>query len=287
MLAASFLIFGMMSTVAVTSSALPVASGTGYRSESAQVQADTMNDLHQATEFSTRSATQVTFTVPDRDGDNVDDTLDYFWTGLPTAELRYSYQAGPPATLLNDVQNFSLSFHDRLMTGAATAQIMDPNSWGTRWQSNPTFGYDEVFGLLDSRRRWMHATRVTLNSDETIVSISARLSFPSGGSSSVTYAIYDVGASNKPNNLITFSALITTDLEGWFTLPVTPTALTAGEYYLVLWHGHNNLSFHYDSTGGESYTRFEKVSQFGWPATWPNGPSDSRRISIYATYSQN
>lgn len=281
--AATMLMAGMASTLFISSQAMNGVGVVEERRDAAEVQADMLQDFAQADLFITRTATAATFTVPDRDGDSNEETISYNWTGAPNYELHYSCNGGPAVPLLTDVQSFNLDYSSRFMPGDASAPPpMVPDSWGNRWIRN--FGYEDIFASAHNDRRRQLATRVTLNDDQTIVSITAYLDFPFGGSSEVTYAIYDVGGSNRPENLITSSSVVTADSTGWFTLPVEPTALVADEYYLALCARSDDLNFRYESSGGETHMQNRDATRLGWSTSFSSQSEDSRKLSIYATY---
>jgi len=68
-------------------------------------------DLASATDFAERTATATTFTVPDRTGDGLPETIRYRWSGPPDGQLLRQVNGGPAAVLAEDVQHFSLSYH--------------------------------------------------------------------------------------------------------------------------------------------------------------------------------
>lgn len=74
--AAVVLMGGMASAIAVSSRSMSLAdTGAGARAVSTDVQRDFLADLQRATGFTERTATAVTFTVPDRTGDGRPETL--------------------------------------------------------------------------------------------------------------------------------------------------------------------------------------------------------------------
>jgi prepilin-type N-terminal cleavage/methylation domain-containing protein len=68
------------------------------------------SDLQTAISFAERTATAVEFTVFDRGGDGIDDTLRYAWSGTPGDPLMYSVNGGTPATLAPAVHAFSMAY---------------------------------------------------------------------------------------------------------------------------------------------------------------------------------
>ena len=112
---ASVLMAGLASCIYVASLAFDEGnSGTtaGTRM-AADVLEDVMADIHYALDFSERQPNSVTFTVPDRDGDANPETLRYAWSGTQGDPLTLEHNGGPPATIVQDVQQFNLNFLER------------------------------------------------------------------------------------------------------------------------------------------------------------------------------
>ena len=65
--------------------------------------------------------TAVTLTVPDRDGDNIPETIRYSWSGIANAPLRQEYNGVLPPEdkkqFVENVQSFSLDWLTRLVEG--------------------------------------------------------------------------------------------------------------------------------------------------------------------------
>lgn len=283
--AATMLMAGMASTLFISSQSMNGVGVVEERRDAAEVQADMLQDFAQAELFTARTATAATFTVPDRDGDASDETISYSWTGAPNYELQYAYNGGAPVPVLSNVQSFNLDYASRFITGAAAPPpTMNPNLWGNRWISGGNFGFEDIFGSSDNDRRRQIATRVTLDSDQTIVSITAYLHFPFGGNSDVTYAIYNLDNNDNPDDLITSSSVERADSSGWFTLSVAPTALVAGDYYLALCAKSDDLNFRYESSGGETHIQNRDATKLGWSNSFSSQTENNRKLSIYATY---
>lgn len=283
--ASAVLMLGLAASVFLGAQALNGTDLLDERAEAAVVQREMLTDLTQADLFTTRTATSATFTVPDRDADGDSETITWAWTGAPANELRYTLNGGPTVPLLTDVQNFSLGWSSRLMTGGASPPpTMDPDSWGNRWQTGGTFGYEELFASLDDDRRKMIATRVTLGSEETVISLTVHFSLPYGGNSDIGLAVYDVKNGN-PDHLLAHSSTFKVDTAGWVTLSIPALTLPADDYYLVLSHKDDDAHFHYESSGGETRVANRDPLKNGWPSSFPSAfSSDNRKISIYGSY---
>lgn len=67
-------------------------------------------DLAVAIEFTERSATSATFTVPDRTGDGLPETIRYVWSGVAGDPLVREFNTDKDTQFLPDVRQFSLTF---------------------------------------------------------------------------------------------------------------------------------------------------------------------------------
>lgn len=68
------------------------------------------DEIGVGTSFTVRDATGVAFTVPDRTGDGLDDTLRYAWSGKPGDPLTFAINGAAPTTLVPEVQTFALAY---------------------------------------------------------------------------------------------------------------------------------------------------------------------------------
>ena len=115
MSAASVLMAGMGSAVFLSSQAFNATeTPAARRVDAAQVQKQILDDLRYASSFSERSASAVTFVVPDRTGDGLPDTLRYAWTGAGNP-LTFALNGGTAQTLIPSVENFSLNFQTQTL----------------------------------------------------------------------------------------------------------------------------------------------------------------------------
>ncbi len=106
----AILMGGLASALYISSRALlPDATATDERNRSALALAQMEADLRLALDFSERTATAVTLTVPDRNGDSQADTIRYSWTGTAGDPLLYQYNANTAVTVATNVQQFSVS----------------------------------------------------------------------------------------------------------------------------------------------------------------------------------
>ncbi len=116
LVSSSMLVAGLASAIYISSQALDLDSSTSRQSAIAsEVLGKLTADLALARSFSERTATAVTFDVPDRDGDLHPETIRYAWSGTPGDPLTYQYNGGTETTIATDVQSFDLSALTRLM----------------------------------------------------------------------------------------------------------------------------------------------------------------------------
>ncbi len=116
MASSTLLISGLASTLYISSQALNLDDRPARQSSiAAEVLGDMMADLRHALSFSERTATAVTFTVPDRDNDGLPETIRYGWSGTPGDALTYEYNSDPVQTIAKDVQVFDLTSITRLL----------------------------------------------------------------------------------------------------------------------------------------------------------------------------
>lgn len=285
---ASILTAGLATSIAISSRSLTGGGKAVTRAKSAEVQANMLADLNQATAFSARTATSVTFTVPDRDADNLDETISYSWTGLPSARLTYSYNGSAPTTILNDIQDLQLTYAQRSIAGASSAPLLlDPTQWGTRWTSgSAVFGYETIFSSPGSNHRKQIATKVTLNEAGTLNSITAHLTTKSAAD--YRFALYThEGFENGPGLLLVQTGNGYGMANGWVTLPTPATPLAAGTYWLALSYESKEFA-HREQAGGETKINGTRATQSGYALIWGNSSSSENvKISIYANYTPN
>jgi len=103
-------------------------SGTAQRAEADQVLDKFVADVEHAISFSERTANAVTFTVPDRDGNGLPDTIRYAWSGTPGDPLTYEYNGSVAEKIAVDVHNFNLASMTRLMI----APVIPPAGGGNK-----------------------------------------------------------------------------------------------------------------------------------------------------------
>lgn len=288
MTAATFLMAGLGSSLMIASRAFDGNFPAVSRSRAAAIQEDLLVDLNQATSFVTRTADAVSFQIPDRNGDGTNETLTYAWSGLPDAELRYSENGSSPIPLLENVQDFQLTYLDRVLTGTPLPPLA-PNTWGERWAQG-TFGYPTVYGSVATGQASTVGVRAVLSQNATVKSMSAYFTVvANNGRSDVRMAIYDVDLLNRPRNLIASTGSVRVDATGWVQLAFPPTPLVAGSYVLALSiKDTSRIAASYQLSVTQAFTRNYDATRNGFDGSW--GMSDmvtAAVVSIYATYSTN
>ncbi len=115
---ATILLVGLASSVFVVSQAFDSSDVTMVRNLDAGFAADDiLSDLQFATRFTERTATAVTFKVPDRNGDGADETIRYAWAGSAGDPLTKELNGSAPVSILDDVAALNLEYFTRTMTG--------------------------------------------------------------------------------------------------------------------------------------------------------------------------
>ncbi|WP_146447492.1 PulJ/GspJ family protein [Bythopirellula polymerisocia] len=121
----SLLVAGLASSLYISSQALSDNPNSSEQSRtSAIVLHDLAADLNKAISFSERTATALTFTVPDRNGDGTSETIRYAWSGSPGDPLTYQYNGGAIVNVATDVQSFNTTALTReMMADSVVASV--------------------------------------------------------------------------------------------------------------------------------------------------------------------
>ncbi|MCH7916921.1 MAG: hypothetical protein IIC50_02925 [Planctomycetes bacterium] len=122
-LIAATLMMGIGSTMLVSVRALPQGDSASSATLTASPIVDQLAmELQNAVTINSRSATMVEFTVADRDGDEVVETLRWEWSGTAGDPLTRQYNGADPVALLEGVQALTLTYHVELLTEEITPQ---------------------------------------------------------------------------------------------------------------------------------------------------------------------
>lgn len=108
---ASILVAGLSSSLIVATRAFDdTQSEPSAVLESNVVANSIMNQMQYATRFYEKTATAVTFEVPDRDGDGFDEKFRYAWSGVVGDPLTMEYNDSAPATLVDSLQEIDFTY---------------------------------------------------------------------------------------------------------------------------------------------------------------------------------
>jgi hypothetical protein len=152
----SILLVAMGGALLLTVSAADAGNDSNAAGSQASEALSRMNaELSVAASISSFSPNSIAFTVPDRDGDGLPESIAYSWSGVAGAPLKRAYNTGTPATLVAGVQSCRVAFADRpvaqLITspeqvlqscdspaGASTLSFnTDTNNWATQYVRPP------------------------------------------------------------------------------------------------------------------------------------------------------
>jgi prepilin-type N-terminal cleavage/methylation domain-containing protein len=104
------LMLGIGSAMLFAARAMPdAASPTAAIVDAGGALEQLITDLQYAVSIKNKSATMIDFTVADRDGNDIPETIRYEWSGTAGATLTRRYNGGTVVTVLADVRDFALS----------------------------------------------------------------------------------------------------------------------------------------------------------------------------------
>ncbi len=110
----ALLVGGMASSIHIASRGLDIADGSsGGKTRTARVLDQIVRDLRHAQRFSEQTSTAVTFTVPDRNGDGMVETIRYAWNGVPGDPLTYEFNGMGSVHLAQNVDRVDFSYTTR------------------------------------------------------------------------------------------------------------------------------------------------------------------------------
>lgn len=112
-MAISTLLLGSLASLTlVATRALPTGRSDAERTLAAAAAVDQLTaDLTYATAITNAHRNAITFTVPDRTGDGVADSIQYAWSAAsPPSPLYRAVNGGEPAAIVSDVRDFALAY---------------------------------------------------------------------------------------------------------------------------------------------------------------------------------
>ncbi|MCL5280054.1 MAG: hypothetical protein M1376_09125 [Planctomycetes bacterium] len=115
---------GIGSALMIAGRAVPTAkSVTATTVAAAEALDQIVTDLQYAVSVSQRTATMIEFTVNDRNGDDIAETIRYSWGGALGSPLTRQYNGGTVENVLTDVREFNLLYTLKTIS----TQIPQPN----------------------------------------------------------------------------------------------------------------------------------------------------------------
>jgi hypothetical protein len=168
-------------------------------------------DLRDAIAFSERTASAVTFQVPDRDGDTLAETIRYSWSGTAGDPLMMEYNGGDPAQLVADVKQFDLAYTSRTMTGTGFTKGVFPPERTVLFVSGGTFIIQEPGGEVVVTPTTEETARIALieswlNMVELIHSTQSQADFDSAvADANVVYVSQEVSDTDLGTKLVNAS----------------------------------------------------------------------------------
>jgi len=125
MIGASVLAIGLASSLVVATQSLSLGEGDLNDSRTAhRALAQLHRDVQSALSMSELTATSVTMTVPDRDGDSVPEVIRYAWSGVAGEPLTKEYNGQTATNVAENVQAFSMAWATRFMDGVSNRPIV-------------------------------------------------------------------------------------------------------------------------------------------------------------------
>ena len=120
----SILLVAVGSAVVLASKAIPYGEDqTNVFLSSGKAAEDLVTELQFALAFTQRTPTLVEFTVADRDGDTVDETIRYEWSGTAGDPLTRQYNGGPIVSVIDSVVDFGLEYDTITVTEGLTTEV--------------------------------------------------------------------------------------------------------------------------------------------------------------------
>ncbi len=110
------LVAGLAGSLYISNKAIDGSSSARESLTASTVLRDLMADVSQASSFSERTPRSITFTVPDRDGDEAPEVIRYAWSGVVGDPLTYQYNGSAAVAVATNVQAFHLSALTREIT---------------------------------------------------------------------------------------------------------------------------------------------------------------------------
>lgn len=196
-------------------------------------------ELGAAVTIASLSASSITFTHPDLNGDGADDVIWYSWSGQPGSPLQRQVGAGEAVSLVDNVTQFTLSYETNQVTtpGEAadmTNEVILASHQGCPSESSCTFGSSP--GVTTSVWRG-EVFSATTNDAQSFTVTRLKVYIQRVGSSGTLYAsIRSSGGGTVYQEVSTAVNLIPTGGYVWqeFTFPSGPSLDPGNNYSFLL-----------------------------------------------------
>jgi len=137
------------SSIILATRALPDASSPPKTVITASESAEQIAaELQYAISINSRSAKMIEFTVADRNGDNVPETIRYEWSGTAGQPLTRRYNSGTVLNILDAVQEFNLSYNLETVSSQVTPGNESSETLLMSYDSNQSLG---DYTILDNQ----------------------------------------------------------------------------------------------------------------------------------------
>lgn len=119
---------------------------------------DLADEVRHAIYVVDHGATFIEFVTEDRNGDGVEDTIRYAWSGTAGDPLTKSLNRGTPVNVVESVSNFNLTY-----TVEPQEEALEVTTAGTELQLGPTYSISEpqTYAYLQSSRHLAHRVNVS------------------------------------------------------------------------------------------------------------------------------
>ena len=113
MVSATVLMAGLGAVMMIAGQVAYTPTASAKRLDAAEAVNEFGDDARYATYLVARSTHVLEFVVTDRDNDGAAERIRYEWSGVPGAPLLKTVNGGTPVALVDAVQDFQISVHDR------------------------------------------------------------------------------------------------------------------------------------------------------------------------------
>jgi len=220
----SLIVVGLASAVRLSTQSLDTSSGPTAVALDTGAAVDQLNaDVRLALGFTERTANAITFTVPDRNGDGLPETIRYAWAGAGSPVTR-QINGGAIANILENVQAFNLSY----LTKTVQPPIIESNTQMLSYFTTP----QNATGQIKTNAWEEQGFKPTLPSNAvswkiTSVELMGRRLATTG---TISVRVYALDAAYKPTGAILASTTVNCSSlptsYGWFTVNFTPVSFT-------------------------------------------------------------